>query len=69
MVVAPPTSPVGTATYAQYGFQFFSIYEEPTAVSEDFSMVNSGAQVDGTLGTGPGPYRGFRFPVGLLSCR
>lgn len=68
--VAPPTSPVDGATYAQYGFPFFSIYEEPTAVSGDFSMVRSVAQIDGISETALGPHRGgFRLPVGLLPCR
>jgi hypothetical protein len=58
MAAAPPTSPVGAATYAQYDFPSFSTYEEPTAVSEDFSIVKSSAQIDGTSGTGLRPHRG-----------
>ncbi|KAF4961782.1 hypothetical protein FSARC_10078 [Fusarium sarcochroum] len=43
---APPKSPVTAKTYAQYGYPFFSLYEEPTNVSGDFSALRSVAQID-----------------------
>ncbi|KAM0190406.1 hypothetical protein ACHAPI_009395 [Fusarium lateritium] len=42
----PPKSPATAKTYAKCGYPFFSIYEEPTTVSGDFSKVKSIAQID-----------------------
>ncbi|KAM0248958.1 hypothetical protein ACHAP5_003167 [Fusarium lateritium] len=42
----PPKSPVTAKTYAKCGYPFFSINEEPTTVSGNFSKVMSIAQID-----------------------
>ncbi|KAG8355558.1 hypothetical protein FVEN_g6453 [Fusarium venenatum] len=41
----PPVSPVSTETYAKWGFPFFSIYEEPSAICGDFTGVKSIAEI------------------------
>jgi hypothetical protein len=43
---APPSQPMDAQTYKQHGFPFFDIYEEPSGVSGDFSMVKSVGQID-----------------------
>lgn len=42
----PPKSPVTAKTYADCGYPFFSMWEEPTTVSGDFSKIQSVAQID-----------------------
>ncbi|KIL92243.1 hypothetical protein FAVG1_04651 [Fusarium avenaceum] len=42
----PPESPVTAQTYAECGYPFFSIYEEPTSISGNFSNLQSVAQID-----------------------
>lgn len=42
----PPTSPIDAATYAQYGYPFFTIYEEPSDVEGNFSNIKSVGQID-----------------------
>jgi hypothetical protein len=42
----PPRSPVTAKTYADCGYPFFSIYEEPTSILGNFSNVQSIAQVN-----------------------
>jgi hypothetical protein len=45
-ICAPPT-PVTARSYAQQGFPFFAIYEEPkSSISGDFSLVQSVAAID-----------------------
>ena len=43
----PPTKPINAARYKQNGLPFYAMYEEPSGVSGDFSMVKSVAQIDG----------------------
>lgn len=43
---SPPKSPVTGHPYARFGYPFFSIYEEPTTISEDFQGLKSIAQVE-----------------------
>ncbi|KAF4460083.1 integral membrane [Fusarium albosuccineum] len=45
---APPPTPISAETYASYGFPFFTLSEEPTSVSGDFSSVQSIGQIDKT---------------------
>jgi hypothetical protein len=42
-----PDPPIDSSTYAEYGYPFFSMYEEPTQVSGDFARVRSIGQIDG----------------------
>ncbi|KAH7186038.1 uncharacterized protein B0J16DRAFT_372763 [Fusarium flagelliforme] len=43
----PPQSPISAETYADAGYPFFSMYEEPiTTISGDFEGLKSVAQVD-----------------------
>jgi hypothetical protein len=44
----PPQSPVTAKTYADCGYPFFSIYEDPTTISGAFSSLQSVAQIDQT---------------------
>ena len=43
--VDPPDEPIDVATYAYYGFPFFSMFEEPSGISGDFEIVKSVAQI------------------------
>ncbi|KAF2118753.1 integral membrane protein [Lophiotrema nucula] len=43
----PPAMPLTAKTYKQYGLPFFKLYEEPSGISGDFSLVKSVAQIDG----------------------
>lgn len=43
----PPEPPIDARTYAAYGYPFFSMYEEPSDVSGDFSHVHSVGELDG----------------------
>lgn len=43
----PPTNPVTAQTYAKSGFPFFKMYEEPSGISRDFSLVKSVGEIDG----------------------
>jgi hypothetical protein len=43
----PPSKPIDAQTYADNGMPFFDMYEEPSGISGDFSMVKSVAQIDG----------------------
>jgi hypothetical protein len=45
--VPAPTSPISAATYTQHGYPFFSMWEEPTPVKGEFSIVRSVGQIDG----------------------
>lgn len=45
--VIPPTKPLSAAIYKQYGLPFFKLYEEPSGVSGDFSLVKSVGEIDG----------------------
>lgn len=42
-----PNPPIDASTYAAYGYPFFSMYEEPTQISGDFTSVRSIGQIDG----------------------
>jgi ribosomal protein L40E len=42
----PPKSPVTAKTYADCGYPFSFMWEEPTTVSGDFSKIRSVAQID-----------------------
>ena len=42
----PPRSPVSAKTYADAGYPFFSMYEEPTTIAGDFQGLKSIAQID-----------------------
>jgi hypothetical protein len=44
----PPRSPITAKSYADCGYPFFSIYEEPTTISGDFEGLRSVAQIDET---------------------
>ncbi|QPC69412.1 hypothetical protein HYE68_000164 [Fusarium pseudograminearum] len=44
----PPQSPITAKWYADAGYPFFSIYEEPTTICGDFAGVKSVAEIDGT---------------------
>ncbi|OBS23273.1 hypothetical protein FPOA_03825 [Fusarium poae] len=44
----PPRSPITPKSYAECGYPFFSIYEEPTTISGDFEGLRSVAQIDET---------------------
>lgn len=46
--VAPPASPISPATYAKHGYPFFTMYEEPSTVAGEFSIVKSVGQIDGS---------------------
>lgn len=41
-----PTKPINAKRYKKLGYPFFDIYEEPSSISGDFSMVKSVGQVD-----------------------
>jgi hypothetical protein len=43
----PPDPCINAATYAMYGYPFFSMYEEPTTVLGDFGLVQSVGQMNG----------------------
>ncbi|KAF5661549.1 integral membrane protein [Fusarium circinatum] len=43
----PPKSPISAATYAKAGYPFFSLDEEPTTISGNFSDLQSMAQLKG----------------------
>jgi hypothetical protein len=43
---APPTRPMGVKEYKKHGFPFFKMYEEPSGVSGNFSLVKSIAEID-----------------------
>jgi len=43
----PPMKPIDAKTYTQHGFPFFMMYEEPSGISGNFSMVKSVRQIDG----------------------
>ncbi|KAF1952077.1 integral membrane protein [Byssothecium circinans] len=43
----PPSMPISAATYDQHGFPFFNLYEEPSGVSGEFSIVKSVAEMTG----------------------
>jgi len=43
----PLTNPVTAQTYAKSGFPFFKMYEEPSGISGDFSLVKSVGEIDG----------------------
>ncbi|KAM0418758.1 hypothetical protein ACHAPT_012356 [Fusarium lateritium] len=45
----PPPSPVSAETYADNGLPFFSVFEEPTNVTGDFSSVQSICQLNGDV--------------------
>lgn len=45
---APPECPITAQTYAEHGFPYFAMYEEPTTIAGDFSRVKSVAQIDGS---------------------
>ncbi|KAK6713491.1 hypothetical protein SNK04_004455 [Fusarium graminearum] len=45
----PPQSPITAKWYADAGYPFFSIYEEPTTICGDFKAVKSIAEIDGTI--------------------
>lgn len=42
----PPMLPMDAQTYKRYGFPFFAMYEEPSGVFGEFSLVKSVAQID-----------------------
>jgi hypothetical protein len=42
----PPEPPIDIETYEQYGYPFFTIYEEPSYISGDFSSIRSINQID-----------------------
>lgn len=42
----PPTKPLDVETYKEHGLPFYDMYEGPSGVSGDFSMVKSVAQMD-----------------------
>jgi hypothetical protein len=42
----PPANPVSAQTYANNGFPFFKMYEEPSGISGDFSLVKSVGEID-----------------------
>lgn len=46
---APPPSCVTAQTYAQHGYPFYSMYEEPTVVAGNFSGVRSIGQMEGNM--------------------
>jgi len=54
---APPNSPIDASTYAKYGYPFFRMYEEPTDVAGEFSMVKSVGQIDETPEPALGPHK------------
>ncbi|KAF2195599.1 hypothetical protein K469DRAFT_543570 [Zopfia rhizophila CBS 207.26] len=43
----PPKTPIDARTYAQLGYPFYSIYEEPSDIAGDFLDVKSIGQIDG----------------------
>jgi len=43
----PPETPANAQTYAEHGYPFFDMWEEPTAVAGNFSGVKSIGQIDG----------------------
>lgn len=44
---APPENPISVRMYRRHGFPFFQMYEEPSGISGDFSMVKSVAHING----------------------
>lgn len=46
---APSPSCVTAQTYADHGYPFYSMYEEPTVVAGNFVSVQSIAQMEGNL--------------------
>jgi hypothetical protein len=73
--VSPPKSPISTATYTAHGYPFFNMYEEPTEVTGEFSVVKSIGQIDGTSDPSIVPrlvdginMSGFSTPVVLWLC-
>lgn len=74
---APPSQPIDAETYKEHGLPFFKMYEEPSGISGDFSMVKSVGEIDGTedksvkpdvvvLGHGDGRKTGTAY-VGLVN--
>ncbi|KAH8712150.1 hypothetical protein GQ44DRAFT_776175 [Phaeosphaeriaceae sp. PMI808] len=43
---APPPTPLDVNSYKKYGCPFFKMYEEPSGVFGDFSLVKSIGQID-----------------------
>ena len=42
----PPAKPMTAVEYAQHGFPFFKMYEEPSSIYGDFGVVKSVAEID-----------------------
>lgn len=61
MGVAPTYITSGYSYLCTVRFPFFIICEEPTAVSEDFSMVKSSTQINSTSGTRLGTHRVYSY--------
>jgi hypothetical protein len=72
--IAPPTLPISHATYADNGFPYYSVYEEPSHIHGNFGMVKSVGQINGldkSGGANPpvydaGPGLGVANPKGPL---
>ncbi|KAF2826216.1 integral membrane protein [Ophiobolus disseminans] len=75
---APPIQPVSAQTYKEAGLPFFKMYEEPSGISGDFSLVKSVCQIDDNmedvvkpnvvpLGAGNGHNSTANLPVGLTN--
>ncbi|KAF2179710.1 ubiquitin-like protein [Zopfia rhizophila CBS 207.26] len=45
----PPDTPANAQTYANHGYPFYEMWEEPTTVAGDFSAVKSIGQIEGKV--------------------
>ena len=54
----PPHDPsIDAFTYVKHGYPFFKLYEEPTDVTGDFSLLQSVAKLDGVNEESLGPHK------------
>jgi hypothetical protein len=53
--MAPPTRPMDHATYAAYGFPYYSVFEEQSGIHGNFGLVKSVGQINGQDKAGANP--------------
>lgn len=62
----PPPTSIDAATYAEHGYPFYELPEEPSGVHGDFSKLKSVAQMDNAVEEHVTPQTvclGSRFPL------
>jgi len=46
---SPPSKPMTAEEYKRHRYPFFKVYEEPSGISGDFSLVKSVGEIDNTV--------------------